>query len=582
MNRLPPLVAVVAALLAGPVAAAELTVDLDTVLKPVDHAASGSLYGLADEGWPADKWIASIHPRNFTQMAPGGGQLPNGETSPVGDALTVAPIAARHGASITVRMPDVFPSFPYVWQGDAFWIAGVKVIATAVVASEAPNIYAYEIWNEPDWDWKPEWGDFDAMWAATFHTIRGIDPSRPIMGPSAAAWNADWFRRFFTSAIASGTVPQIVSWHELDPAQEGDVGAHVAAYRALEKELGIGPLPISINEYGAPRDAAVPGALTRMVARLERAGVDTADLAFWHRPGRLADLLVPIKGGRGPARDAVPTGAFWVYAWYGEMTGKMVAVTPSASTETSLDGFASFDPLTNTARIVFGGEAGNHTLTVTGLGGFGPTVTAQISVTHWTGTDGSEATPEALSAATLPVVDGAVSIHVTALAGDAYSVVLTPPETAAPFTPTPQKFSERLEAEAAAHAGARVFHISMSPGNFFANTVSGNSYVGLLDRKEVSLTFTASVPASGPYQLSFGYSNGLADSATYQISIDGSAPQPLSFAPTQGRELIGRATIVVPLAAGTHTIALSAGPNSPKGSLLPSLLEIDYLDVTAD
>ena len=41
------------------------------------------------------------------------------------------------------------------------------------------------------------------------------------------------------------------------------------------------------------------------------------------------------------------------------MAGHMVAVTPSASTETSLDGFASYDPATKTARIVFGGACDN-------------------------------------------------------------------------------------------------------------------------------------------------------------------------------------------------------------------------------
>lgn len=581
IRRMPTLCAILLmATSAAP--AAQLTVDLSARIKPVDHAASGSLYGLADGGWPTDSWVEAIHPKNFTQMAPGGGQLPNGETNPVGDALVVAPIAARNGASVTVRMPDVFPSFPYVWQGDAFWSASVDKMVRAVVSKNPPNIYAYEIWNEPDWDWKPEWGDFDALWARTYKAIRAIDPDRRIMGPSAAKWDDTWMRRFFAQAIANKAVPQIVSWHELDPAHEGEVEAHVAAYRALEKELGIGPLAISINEYGAPRDSANPGGLARMVGRLERAGVDSADLAFWHRPGRLADLLVPADGGRGPARDALPTGAYWLYTWYGAMRGDMVAVTPDAMTGTSLDGFASLDTAAKTARVIFGGEAGNHTIALRGLGDFGPKVEAQIYLTRWTGTDGSFAAPVALRAETLDVVDGAVSIDVAgATASDAYLIVLTPPERAAAFTPTPQPFTMRLEAEDAAATGARKFKVSMRPGNFFANTVSGDAYVGLLDREEVSLGFTADAPAGGQYQLSFGYSNGLADAARYLLAINGQAPQPIVFQPTQARELIGQTKLQVALPAGTSTITLSAGPDSPKGSLFPSLVEIDYLDVTA-
>ena len=44
-----------AALLAAPALAADLSVAVDAPFKPVDHAASGSLYGIAGEGWPADK-----------------------------------------------------------------------------------------------------------------------------------------------------------------------------------------------------------------------------------------------------------------------------------------------------------------------------------------------------------------------------------------------------------------------------------------------------------------------------------------------------------------------------------------------
>src|SRR5688572_22719360 len=70
-----------------------LTVDVSKPFKAVDHAASGSLYGLADEGWPADLWIAPTKPKMFTQPPPGATHLPNGEPAPVGDALKVWRVA---------------------------------------------------------------------------------------------------------------------------------------------------------------------------------------------------------------------------------------------------------------------------------------------------------------------------------------------------------------------------------------------------------------------------------------------------------------------------------------------------------
>jgi hypothetical protein len=569
-------------LVLSPTFAAEIRVDVSSSFKPVDHAASGSLYGLAAEGWPADQWIAAIHPKNFTQMAPGGRQLPNGETTPVGDALVVAPIAERNGATITIRMPDTFSQFPYLYAGDEDWLARVRKMVAATVAADPPNIYAYEIWNEPDWNWK--WGDFSMVWAKTFAAIRAIDPERPIMGPSISSWNEAWMRNFLQAAIASGTAPDVISWHELDPKVANDLGLHVAAYRALEQELGIGPLPISINEYGAPRDSAVPGALARFVARLERAGVDTANLAFWHKPGRLADLVAPIAGGRGPAIEAEPTGAFWVYKWYGDMSGQMLDVTPDSGTGATLDGFASFDAASNTVRVVVGGEDGDHTVTVAGLEGFGAAADMQVFATHWTGTDGAMTAPEPLFAETLPIEDGSISVPITgASSRDAFLILVTPAGQAAPWTEPVPRFKIRLEAEDATLTGARKFPIRMAPGNFFAPTVSNDAYVGLLDREAVSVAFTVEVPTAGVYELSFGYSNGLADTATYYVSVPGSAEAvPVRFTPTQFRELMDQAKLTVMLPAGISTITLSAGPDSPHVYAPLSLIEIDYLDISAN
>jgi hypothetical protein len=309
-----------------------LDVDVAQQVKPVDHAASGSLYGLADAGWPPDRWIAATKPKMFTQPPPGATHQPNGEPAPVGDTLKVWPVAKRHGATVTIRLPDIFPTFPYQWQGDDYWYGQVETMVRARLASGADNTYGYEIWNEPQWTWNPAWGDFQAMWDRTYRLIRSLDPDTPIIGPSYDRDYEVGLRPFLTAAVASGTVPDIVSWHELGPMTGMAVENHVRQYRDLERELGVGPLPISINEYGSPRDAGVPGWLTRFVAKLERAGVDTANLAFWHKPGRLSDLLVPVGGGSGPAVQAEPTGNFWLYQWYAEMTGAMVRVTPPAPT----------------------------------------------------------------------------------------------------------------------------------------------------------------------------------------------------------------------------------------------------------
>jgi hypothetical protein len=275
---------------AGP---ASISVDLASSCRPVTHAASGSLYGLSFDGVPPDNVIDPLKPRMFTQMAPNGHQLPNGTTQPTGDALKVAPAAARAGAEVTIRMPDWYPTFPYQWVSWEDWTSAVQQQLAAKLASpNITNIYGWELWNEPDFTWDVQHaGPFNDGWLKTYQLVRGSDPQTPIVGPSATHYYADFLQPFLSFCKANNVLPDVVSWHELATGGNADVEGHVAAYRQLEEQLGIIPRPISINEYGRVYDMGAPGFLLRYIARVERAGVDSACLAFWHLPGRLGDLL---------------------------------------------------------------------------------------------------------------------------------------------------------------------------------------------------------------------------------------------------------------------------------------------------
>jgi hypothetical protein len=364
-------------------------------VKPVDRAASGSLYGLADDSRPPQRLLAALRPKSFTQMAPGGGQLPNGETSPSGDALRVAPRAESVEAQVIVRLADSFPDFPYRWTSWPDWLDRVEAAVTAVATCAPQVCYAFELWNEPNWTWDADpAGDFAAGWTRTWQAVRTADPTARTMGPSIDRWDAAYLRDFLRAAAADGTVPDVVSWHELDPA-DTDVVAHMAAYRALERELGLDPRPVSINEYGAHRDMAVPSRLAGWVARLERARVDTANLAFWHRPGRLADLVTAT---------GEPTGGWWVYRWYAQMAGSMLAVQPSSDA----DAFAARSP-EDDIDIVVTGTGGTVPVEIDGLDDV-TAVYVEVDVARWTGTDGALPRTERWFWTTVPVVDGRATL----------------------------------------------------------------------------------------------------------------------------------------------------------------------------
>ncbi|MFF3964148.1 RICIN domain-containing protein [Streptomyces griseorubiginosus] len=406
---------------AVPTTSTTLVVNANQTLRPVTHVATGSLYGLADAGTPSDSLTNALKPNTFVQMAPGGSQLPNGEPSPAGDALVVAPKAARAGAKVVVRMPDWYPNFPYRWVSWSDWLSAVDKQIASVKSSGATNIAAYELWNEPDWTWDTtNAGAFDAGWARTYKEVRAKDATTPIQGPSYSAWNQSWMTTFLTDAKASGTVPDVIAWHELQGSK--DIAAHVSAYRALESSLGISPRPISIEEYAEPSEMGVPGSLIGYVAKFERAGVHDAELAFWNHYGTLGDTLTDT--------GASPNGSYWMYKWYGDMSGNMVVTTPPA--QTGIDGIASLNGSGNQLSVIAGGCAGSCAVTVNGLSSlsaFGGTVHVKLEYTPNTGRTTASPGPITISDADYPVSGGSITVPVTMNASDGYHLVITPSGT---------------------------------------------------------------------------------------------------------------------------------------------------------
>ena len=342
-------------------ATSTLVVDANSPYRTVTHVASGALVraGHRHRSRPT-AWSSRCTRTRFVQMAPGGQQLPNGESAPGGDALVVAPEAAAAGAKVVVRMPDWYPNFPYKWVSWSNWLSAVDTQVKAVLASGDSNISAFELWNEPDWTWDTAAaGSFDAGWARTFNEVRADDPSAVIQGPSYSAFNASWMTTFLTDAKASGTLPNIISWHELGGA--GSIPADVASVRVDRGEPGHQrPLPIAIEEYGESSQVGVPGALVGYIANFERSGVNNAELAFWNHYGTLGDTLTDTGGS--------PNAAYWLYRWYGAMTGNMVTVVPPGSDGVGLDGAASVNSAGNQVSVIFGGGSGSTAVTVNGLG----------------------------------------------------------------------------------------------------------------------------------------------------------------------------------------------------------------------
>ncbi|MGI5460319.1 RICIN domain-containing protein [Streptomyces sp. CA-249302] len=403
---------------AAPTASTTLVVNANQILRSVTHVATGSLYGLDTASVPADSLVQPLKPNTFVQMAPGGSQLPNGEPAPGGDALVVAPEAAKAGAKVVVRMPDWYPDFPYKWVSWSDWLSAVDKQVASVKSSGATNIAAYELWNEPEGTWDTtNAGAFDTGWSRTYKEVRSKDTSTPIQGPSFATYTNSKMKTFLQDAIANSAVPDIIAWHELQTS--ADIAAHVADYRALESSLGLSPHPIAIEEYATPSEVGVPGPLASYVAKFERAGVHDAELAFWNHYGTLGDTLTDTGGS--------PNGSYWLYKWYGDMSGSMLVTTPPA--QTGIDGFAARNAAGNQISAVVGGCTGSCAVTVNGLSSlsaFGSTVHVKLEYTPSKGRTTAVSGPVTVSDTDYTVSGGSITVPVTMNASDGYHLTVTP------------------------------------------------------------------------------------------------------------------------------------------------------------
>ncbi|MFI0898937.1 RICIN domain-containing protein [Streptomyces sp. NPDC020983] len=390
-------------------ASTTLVVNAGQVQRPVTHVATGSLYGLANASTPADSLVQAIKPNTFVQKPQGGHQ------QGTGDILTVAPKAARAGAKVVNRLSDYYAGWPYQFSWSN-WLSVVDDQIAQTKASGITNLAAYAPWNESDNTWLSSNGTFEDFWTRTYREIRSKDSTTPIQGPSFSD-NISDMDNFLRNAVATNTVPDIIAWHEL--SRSSKIAGDVATVTALESKYGISPRPIAIEEYAAPSEVGVPGALVGYIAKFERLGVHDAELAFWNQSGALGDLLT----GQGGS----PNGAYWLYKWYADMSGSMLVTTPPA--QTGIDGAASRNSAGNEIDVVFGGSSGDSAVTVNGLNAlsaFGSTVHVKLEYTPSPGRTVAVSGPTTVSESNYAVSNGTVTVPVNANSAYGYHLVITP------------------------------------------------------------------------------------------------------------------------------------------------------------
>lgn len=370
---------------------------------------------MADASEPSLSLLEPLHLHQLTQPTPGVQQIANGASQPKGDALIVNPTLVSAGGQETIRMADIYKDWPYNADETSLseWLSDVGTMVKARVAkTSATNINGWELFNEPNDTWNatgvgvPFYTTTSLAaeqadgWTQTYNAVRRIDASTPIVGPSTSSFNSTWMKGFLTAAKATNTVPDVISWHEWNSDK---VASEVSQLDAIEDSLGISRRPISINESEWMNEVDVPSTTVHYISTFEKqTEIRDAERAFWYESGTVNGLIYNNQ----------TTGMYWLYKWYGDMTGNMLKVTQATTGKGHEDGFASLDTSSKTLNVVVGGDTGANNIAIDNLDDFGSSVNVTVNYTPRSGRQGVVSAPTQLAKETLPVQDGTVNVPI--------------------------------------------------------------------------------------------------------------------------------------------------------------------------
>ncbi|MBV1855210.1 carbohydrate-binding protein [Catellatospora tritici] len=545
-------------------AASQFTVDLSVNTGALRYGATGFLYGLGDEGIPNQVMLSTLKPRVTAQKAPDGLQHPNG------DALKIAPMWKRvGGGDIQIYMQDIYQQWPYENLGINDYLAKVDTMVRKVVADPNRSSYVYVPFNEPDGIWyQNNVNGLAADWKLVYDKIRSIDATARIAGPNFASYRAADMRTFMTLAKNNNALPHVTTWHELGNDFFTSWDAHLADYRDIESDLAISQRPVSINEYArSSGDLGVPGNLVQYVARFENSKVDGC-LAYWTTAGGLNDLVT---------RNSQATGGWWLYKWYGELTGNTVGVTPP-SPSSSLQGLAALDAAKKQARVILGGNnpaSGTYdtNVVVKGFGAasyLGTSVHAMVFGVDTTGLNASSG-QYLVTEGDFTVSGGQITVPLTGLKGtSAYQVVITPNKDT-----TTAGSTTRYEAEYAALSGSAQVAYGTNTG--YSGTYFTEGYGA---SSNASTKFVVTAATDGYYNVGLRYSAGPLTGApanrSIRLRLNGVDLATPALPGTANWNTWNTVTTKVFLTAGINQIEVNAYTGDDADAI-----NVDYLDVVA-
>ncbi|SDA20163.1 cellulosome protein [Sphingomonas sp. NFR15] len=566
--------------------AEQIEIDLSSDTGAFHGGASGTLYGLYDARLPHPNLIEGIGLRTVSTKAQDGPQHPGADALEVSTLLTDA-----SGGDTYIYMTDITREFPYNWKSDdcaQSVTAYLDKLRSQVEQVRAlPPRYRDRIvfipFNEPEGNmfgdgpkscngvgWQKDPTAFFDAWDRAVRLIRATLPGARVAGPNTSQLFPE-VEGFLTHAIRQGTVPDVMTWHEL--SNPATVRTSVRRYREWEDRLFAGTrwqgrhLPINVNEYAYNYHTSVPGQMVQWIAAIEDSKID-ADIAYWNIDGNLSDSAVQANRGNGQ---------WWLLNSYATMSGHTLAVTPPHPDQSyTLQGLATLDPARRQMRLLFGGRSGEARVVLNKVPAwFGSAARVRVREIGWTGQIGDSAPPALVTERDVPVRDGMVTLAfgeggMPALREEAaYELVLTPGGAAVAESAPLAEWRQDYEAEQARRMGTglKVRGPEGSPqavDRFY--TSGGYSVEGFATGANAGLDFAVEVPRDGRYDVRILASTFNKDpKAAGQgptnvfLRVDGKAASeteillPLGYKPS----VLDHADTVLALTRGRHVLTLA-------------------------
>lgn len=599
---------------------ATLSVDLDPERNTgeIIHGAAGFLYGISSEDVPTTNTIVPLKSKILCTKGAVGTE------HPYGDALDVAKTFLESGGQqVMMYNSNYYGVFGVTATIDQYCNDLKYYICPAVVAwknawkqehgtPENPkdNFGKIDIDQAivyiPINEGTPAGGNFYEAWEQYYKAIKEVDSHATLAGPNSCAYGAQFsdgqsMAGYIQYCADNNCMPDVITWHELDTGclSPNGLAAHMrdfkniwektnwTKYNAANNATDTPEIPqICINEYAEMAYCGVPGRLVNWISRLEDEKI-TGCLPFWHQANNLNDLAAGANEGNG---------AWWLYQWYGNMSGTTQPVSSTTSYD-KLYGVSTMDDAKRISTTLLGGYTGsidvklnNVTKTQTFKNAEYVNVTAQE--TAFSGFHGAANDTPVILKGVYPVAkDGSVTVTIeNTLFENAYNVTLTQAsETDAQMAGLILKGSsgDVYEAENAALSGSAAATAASSNPSYYMSG-SGNRAVSMPTGAE--LAYTINVPVDGKYKLEFVYGNGQGTvrndmnqhdpvNAEQSFSLDGGEAESITMESTLFQTMTGIKTKYYDLTAGAHTITVKTLSAVGNDMLFHDFVRVSYAGV---